>query len=42
MRITASSVIAPPVVENLLSDLDYIDLKFSDRKEDARLSQIDW
>jgi hypothetical protein len=24
------------------SDLDYIDLKSSDRKEDARVSQIDW
>ena len=33
---------AHPVVENLLSDLDYIDLKSSDRKEDARVSQIDW
>ena len=29
------------VVETSLSDLDYTDLKSSDRKEDARLSQID-
>ena len=28
--------------ETSLSELDYTDLKFSDRKEDARVSQIDW
>jgi len=41
MRITASSVITQRCLK-LLSGLDYIDLKSSDRKEDARVSQIDW
>jgi len=41
MRITASSVVARLCLK-LLSDLDYLDLKSSDRKQDARVSQIDW
>ena len=28
--------------ETSLSELDYTDLKLSDRKEDVRVSQIDW
>jgi hypothetical protein len=38
----AVTIFGENALTRFVRDLDYIDLKSSDRKEDARMSQIDW